>query len=149
MRPILEKTYGILVYQDDLLMMAKKLAGYSWTELDKFRKAVGKKIPEEMAAQKEKFIKGCVEFSGWEKEKAQELWAWIEPFAAYGFNKAHSVSYGRVAYVTAYLKANYPTEYMTAVLRSEEGEIEKVAVTVKECQRLGIKILPPNVNYSL
>lgn len=148
MRPILEKTYGILVYQDDLLMMANKLAGYSWTELDKFRKAVGKKIPEEMAAQKEKFIKGCVEFSGWEKAKAEELWAWIEPFAAYGFNKAHSVSYGRVAYVTAYLKANYPTEYMCAVLRSEEGEIEKVAVSVKECIRLGIKILPPNVNYS-
>lgn len=101
-----------------------------------------------MAAQKEKFIKGCVEFSGWEEKKGKELWTWIEPFAAYGFNKAHSVSYGRVAYVTAYLKANYPTEYMTAVLRSEEGEIEKVAVSVKECQRLGIKILPPNVNYS-
>jgi DNA polymerase-3 subunit alpha len=137
-----------LVYQDDLLMMANKIAGYNWTELDKFRKAVGKKIPEEMAAQKEKFIKGCVEFSGWEEKKGKELWTWIEPFAAYGFNKAHSVSYGRVAYVTAYLKANYPTEYMTAVLRSEEGEIEKVAVTIKECIRLGIRISPPNVNYS-
>ncbi len=148
LRPILEKTYGILVYQDDLLMMAHKLAGYSWGEVDKFRKAVGKKIPEEMAAQKEKFIKGCVEFSNWPKEKATELWAWIEPFAAYGFNKAHSVSYGRVAYVTAYLKANYPTEYLCAVLHSEEGEVDKVAITVKECQRLGIKILPPNVNYS-
>lgn len=148
LRPILEKTYGILVYQDDLLMMAHKLAGYSWGEVDKFRKAVGKKIPEEMAAQKEKFIKGCVEYSSWPKEKATELWAWIEPFAAYGFNKAHSVSYGRVAYVTAYLKANYPTEYLCAVLHSEEGEVDKVAVTVKECKRLGIKILPPNVNYS-
>jgi DNA polymerase-3 subunit alpha len=149
LRPILEKTYGILVYQDDLLMMAHKLAGYSWGEVDKFRKAVGKKIPEEMAAQKEKFIKGCVEHSLWTKEKATELWAWIEPFAAYGFNKAHSVSYGRVAYVTAYLKANYPTEYLCAVLHSEEGEVDKVAVTVKECKRLGIKISPPNVNYSL
>lgn len=145
---ILEKTYGILVYQDDLLMITKNIAGYSWTELDKFRKAVGKKIPAEMAEQKEKFIKGCMEFSGWEKKKAQELWTWIEPFAAYGFNKAHSVSYGRVAYVTAYLKANYPTEYMTAVLRSEEGEVDKVAVSVKEAIRLGISILPPNVNYS-
>lgn len=148
LEPILKKTFGILVYQDDLLMMAHKLAGYSWGEVDKFRKAVGKKIPEEMAAQKEKFIKGCVEYSGWSKEKATELWAWIEPFAAYGFNKAHSVSYGRVAYVTAYLKANFPTEYLCAVLHSEEGEIEKVAITVKECKRLGIKILPPNVNYS-
>lgn len=149
LEPILQKTYGILVYQDDLLMMAHKLAGYSWGEVDKFRKAVGKKIPKEMAEQKEKFIKGCVEHSGWAKKKAEELWTWIEPFAAYGFNKAHSVSYGRVAYVTAYLKANYPTEYMTAVLRSEEGEIEKVAVSVKECIRLGIKISPPNVNYSM
>lgn len=148
LRPILEKTYGILVYQDDLLMMANRIAGYTWTELDKFRKAVGKKIPAEMAEQKEKFIKGCVKHSGWTEGKAKELWTWIEPFAAYGFNKAHSVSYGRVAYVTAYLKANYPTEYMTAVLRSEEGEVEKVAVTVRECIRLGINILPPSVNYS-
>ncbi len=148
LRPILEKTYGILVYQDDLLMMANKLAGYSWTELDKFRKAVGKKIPEEMAKQKEKFIDGCVTYSGWSKQKGQQLWTWIEPFAAYGFNKAHSVSYGRVAYVTAYLKANFPTEYMTAVLHSEEGETEKVAISVKECKRIGIVISPPNVNYS-
>ncbi len=145
---ILEKTYGILVYQDDLLMITKNIAGYSWTELDKFRKAVGKKIPKEMEEQKEKFIKGCVEHSNWELKKAKELWTWIEPFAAYGFNKAHSVSYGRVAYVTAYLKANYPTEYMTAVLRSEEGEVDKVAISVKECIRLGIIVSPPNVNYS-
>ncbi|MFA6095659.1 MAG: DNA polymerase III subunit alpha, partial [Candidatus Paceibacterota bacterium] len=108
LEPILEKTYGILVYQDDLLMMANKLAGYSWGEVDKFRKAVGKKIPEEMAAQKEKFIDGCVKHSGWPVKKAKELWTWIEPFAAYGFNKAHSVSYGRVAYQTAYFKANFP-----------------------------------------
>lgn len=148
LRPILEKTYGILVYQDDLLMMANKIAGYSWTELDKFRKAVGKKIPKEMEEQKEKFIKGCVKYSGWEEKKAKELWTWIEPFAAYGFNKAHSVSYGRVAYVTAYLKANFPTEYMTAVLHSEEGEIDKVAISVKDCKRIGIIISPPNVNYS-
>lgn len=148
LEPILQKTYGILVYQDDLLMMAHKLAGYSWGEVDKFRKAVGKKIPEEMAKQKNQFIEGCVKHSGWEKKKAEELWAWIEPFAAYGFNKAHSVSYGRVAYVTAYLKANYPTEYMTAVLHSEEGEVDKVAVSVKEAKRLGILISPPNVNYS-
>lgn len=148
LRPILEKTYGILVYQDDLLMMAHKLAGYTWGEVDKFRKAVGKKIPEEMQKQKDQFINGCVTHSGWERKKAVELWTWIEPFAAYGFNKAHSVSYGRVAYVTAYLKANYPTEYMTAVLHSEEGETEKVAVTVKESKRMGIIISPPNVNYS-
>lgn len=148
LEPILRKTYGILVYQDDLLMMAINLAGYSWGEVDKFRKAVGKKILEEMAMQKEKFIQGCVKYSGWSLEKAREVWAWIEPFASYGFNKAHSVSYGRVAYNTAYLKANYPTEYMTAVLNSEEGEIDKVAVTIKDIKRMNIWVLPPNVNVS-
>jgi DNA polymerase-3 subunit alpha len=148
LEPILKTTYGILVYQDDLLMMAIKLAGYTWGEVDKFRKAVGKKILEEMAMQKEKFIQGCVKYSGWGLEKAREVWAWIEPFASYGFNKAHSVSYGRVAYNTAYLKANYPTEYMTAVLNSEEGEIDKVSVTIKDIKRMNIWVLPPNVNLS-
>jgi DNA polymerase-3 subunit alpha len=148
LEPILKTTYGILVYQDDLLMMAIKLAGYTWGEVDKFRKAVGKKILEEMAMQKEKFIQGCVKYSGWSLEKAREVWAWIEPFASYGFNKAHSVSYGRVAYNTAYLKANYPTEYMTAVLNSEEGEIDKVSVTIKDIKRMNILVLPPNVNLS-
>ncbi|MES2985792.1 MAG: DNA polymerase III subunit alpha [Patescibacteria group bacterium] len=145
---ILEKTYGVLVYQDDLLMMAHKIAGYSWGEVDKFRKAVGKKIPEEMAAQKDKFIKGCVTHSKWTEKKASDVWKWIEPFAAYGFNKAHSVSYGRVAYVTAFLKANYPTEYMTAVLTAESGDLEGVAVSIKECRRMGITILPSSINES-
>ncbi len=145
---ILEKTYGVLVYQDDLLMMAHKIAGYSWGEVDKFRKAVGKKIPEEMEKQKEKFINGCVEHSGWGLEKAKDVWKWIEPFASYGFNKSHSVSYGRVAYITAYLKANYPTEYMASVLTSESGDTESVSVSVRECQRLGIEVLAPNVNTS-
>lgn len=145
---ILEKTYGVLVYQDDLLMMAHKIAGYSWGEVDKFRKAVGKKIPEEMEKQKEKFINGCVEHSGWSLEKAKDVWKWIEPFASYGFNKSHSVSYGRVAYITAYLKANYPTEYMASVLTSESGDTESVSVSVRECLRIGIEVLAPNVNTS-
>ncbi len=148
LEPILKKTHGILVYQDDLLMMAHKLAGYTWGEVDKFRKAVGKKIPEEMREQKEKFIKGCVKHSGWSEKKANEIWKWIEPFAAYGFNKAHSVSYGRVAYQTAYLKANFPGEYMTSVLSAESGDTEKVAETVAECKRMGIDVLPPDINES-
>lgn len=148
LEPILEKTYGILVYQDDLLMMAHNLAGYSWGEVDKFRKAVGKKIPEEMEKQREKFIKGCIEHSKWSEKKAKEVWKWIEPFAAYGFNKAHSVSYGRVAYHTAYLKANFPGEYMTSVLSAESGDTEKVAQTIAECKRMGIQILPPDINES-
>jgi DNA polymerase-3 subunit alpha len=146
LEPILRKTYGILVYQDDLLMMANKLAGYSWGEVDKFRKAVGKKIPEEMEKQKMKFIDGCIKYSGWSETKAKEIWAWIEPFAAYGFNKAHSVSYGRVAYQTAYFKANFPGEYMTSILTHEAGDLEKVAESVSECKRLGIPVLPPDIN---
>lgn len=145
---ILESTYGVLVYQDDLLMMAHKLAGYSWGEVDKFRKAVGKKIPEEMALQKQKFIEGCMKHSLWSKARGEEVWAWIEPFAAYGFNKAHSVSYGRVAYITAYLKANYLAEYMSAVLTHESNDIEKIAVSVNECRRLNLPVLPPDINES-
>ncbi len=148
LKEILDKTYGILVYQDDLLMMAHKIAGYSWGEVDKFRKAVGKKIPAEMALQKEKFIKGCMEHSKWTEKKAKEVWKWIEPFAAYGFNKAHSVSYGRVAYITAYLKAHFPEIYLSAVLSSEQGDTEKVAETIEECKRIGIPVLPPDVNES-
>ncbi len=145
---ILQKTNGILVYQDDLLMMARELAGYTWTEGDKFRKTVGKKIPEEMAEQKNKFIKGCVTHSKWSEKKAKEVWKWIEPFASYGFNKAHSVSYGRIAYLTAYLKAHYPEIYLSAVLSSESGDVEKVAETIAECKRMNIPVLPPDVNES-
>lgn len=145
---ILKKTYGVLVYQDDLLIMAHNLAGYSWGEVDKFRKAVGKKIPAEMAKQKKLFIAGCVKTSGWSEKRAEEIWTWIEPFAAYGFNKAHSVSYGRVAYITAYLKANFGPEYMSSVLTHEGGDVEKVARSVAECKRMGVEVLPPNINES-
>ncbi len=148
LEPILNKSFGVLVYQDDLLMMANKLAGYNWGEVDKFRKAVGKKIPEEMAKQKQKFIEGCVNHSGFTQAKAEELWTWIEPFAAYGFNKAHAVSYGRVAYITAYLKANFPAEYMASVMTHDSGDIEKVAASVQECKRLKIPVLPPDINES-
>jgi DNA polymerase-3 subunit alpha len=146
LEPILKKTYGILVYQDDLLLMGVNLAGYTWGEVDKFRKAVGKKILEEMAKQKIKFIEGLQKHSGWSEDKAKQVWAWIEPFASYGFNKAHSVSYGRVAYQTAYLKANFPAEYMTAILIHEQGKLEDVNISVNECKRLGIQVLPPDIN---
>jgi len=145
---ILKKSYGVLVYQDDLLLMARTIAGYSWLEVDKFRKAVGKKIPELMAKQKEQFIEGCISTSGWTKEKATRLWEWIEPFAAYGFNKAHSVSYGRVAYQTAYMKANFPVEYMTAILSADSGDVDKINEAVAECKRMGIEVLPPDINQS-
>ncbi|HVY67543.1 MAG TPA: DNA polymerase III subunit alpha, partial [Patescibacteria group bacterium] len=146
---ILSRTYGILVYQDDLLTIAHDLAGYSWEEVDKFRKAVGKKIPEEMAKQKIKFIQGCMETSGWSHKKAEEIWAWIEPFAAYGFNKAHSASYSVVSYQTAYMKANYPVEFMAALMTAESGDEDKIYEAVEECEALGIAVLPPDVNESL
>lgn len=146
---ILGPTYGVLVYQDDLLMMTIELAGYSWLEMDKFRKAVGKKIPKLMAEQRDKFIKGCMDHSGWSQSKAEQIWNWIEPFAAYGFNKAHSVSYGRVAYQTAYMKANYPVEYMASVMTADAGDVEKVAEIINEASRMGIKVLPPDINDSL
>ena len=145
---ILHRTYGILVYQDDLLIIAHDLAGYTWEEVDKFRKAVGKKIPAEMAKQKEKFIKGCMATSKWTEAKATQIWTWIEPFAAYGFNKAHSASYALVGYQTAYMKANYPVEFMAAVMTAESGDEEKIYAAVEECKKMGVAVLPPDVNES-
>ncbi len=145
---ILHRTYGILVYQDDLLIIAHDLAGYTWEEVDKFRKAVGKKIPAEMAKQKEKFIQGCMKTSNWSEAKANQVWTWIEPFAAYGFNKSHSASYAVVSYQTAFMKANYPVEFMAAVMSAESGDEAKIYAAVEECKNLGIQILPPNVSES-
>lgn len=147
MKKYLEASYGLIVYQDDLLFSAIELAGYSWLEADKFRKAVGKKIPAEMAAQKEKFIKGVIE-NGQTKKFAETLWKLFEPFQAYGFNKAHAASYGRVAYQTAYLKANYPAIYMSAALTADSGNIEKIGELISECKRLKMPVLPPSVNES-
>ncbi|OGG53641.1 DNA polymerase III subunit alpha [Candidatus Kaiserbacteria bacterium RIFCSPHIGHO2_01_FULL_53_29] len=148
MEDILKNSYGVITYQDDVLELAIKIAGYSWLEADKFRKAMGKKIPKEMAAQKEKFTAGCVAH-GMKKEAVQKLWEQIETFAAYGFNKAHAASYGNLAYKTAYMKANFPVDYMAAVLTADAGDVEKIADVVSECKRMGISVLPPSVNESL
>lgn len=147
MKEFLGKSYGLLVYQDDVFATAIKIAGYTWEEADKFRKAVGKKIPSEMEKQKEKFIEGCVK-NGMERSKAEELFALIEPFSGYGFNKAHAASYGMVAYQTAYLKANYPVEFMCALLTAESNDIEKISIAVSECRRMKINVLPPDINES-
>lgn len=147
LKDILDQSFGVITYQDDVMMIAIKLAGYSWLAADKLRKAMGKKIPAVMEAEKSKLLEGFVT-NGMTKEKAQEFWSLIEPFAAYGFNKAHAASYGLVAYQTAYMKANYPVEYMTAILTSESGDIEKVAEIVHECEKMDIKVLPPNINES-
>jgi len=144
---ILKPTYGIIIYQDDVMLIAVNLAGYTWAEADKFRKAMGKKIPEMMQEQKDKFFKGCLEH-GLEKKIVQKLWDTIETFAAYGFNKAHSASYGRVAYETSYMKANFPIEYMTALLMADSGDVDKVSEIISECKRLNIEVLPPDINES-
>jgi len=147
MKTYLERSLGLLVYQDDVLLTAINIAGYSWEEADKFRKAMGKKIPEEMAKQKNHFVEGCVANS-MTRQKAEELFALIEPFAKYGFNKAHAASYAMVAYQTAYMKANYPIEFMAAVMTAESGDAEKIAHAIEECKKLGIVVLPPDVNRS-
>ncbi|MBI3485670.1 DNA polymerase III subunit alpha [Candidatus Daviesbacteria bacterium] len=147
MKEYLERSLGLLVYQDDVLLTAINIAGYSWEEADKFRKAMGKKIPEEMAKQKDHFIEGCVE-NGMERKKAEELFKLIEPFAAYGFNKAHAASYAMIAYQTAYMKANFPVEFMAAVMTAEYGDTDKIALAIEECKRMGIVVLPPDINFS-
>ena len=148
MKEYLDFSYGILVYQDDVLLTAIKLGGYSWLEADMLRKAMGKKIPKVMQAEKEKLTKGFMEYGKLSKQLAEKLWELIEPFAAYGFNKAHAASYGKVAYQTSYMKANYPVEYLAALLTADSGDIDQISIYVTEAKRMGVKILPPNVNES-
>lgn len=153
LKEVLAQSYGLITYQDDVLLTAITLAGYSWGDADKLRKAVGKKIPTEMKKQKEKFIAGCIA-NGLSQNKAEEIFHLIEPFAGYGFNKAHAACYAIIAYQTAYLKANYQVEYMTAVLTAESrantGPIrdEKITRIIGECRRMKIDLLPPDINTS-
>jgi len=144
---ILEETYGVIVYQDQVLFIVQALAGYSLGQADIFRKAMGKKIPEVMKKERRNFIAGAKK-TGFSNEIADEVFALIEPFAGYAFNKAHSVSYALIAYQTAYLKANYPAEYITALLITNTGQSEKIASAVTECRRLGISVLPSDINRS-
>ncbi len=144
---ILEETYGVIVYQDQVLFIVRTFAGYSLGQADIFRKAMGKKIPEVMKKEKRNFVDGATK-NGFSVEIAEQVFALIEPFAGYAFNKAHSVSYALIAYQTAYLKANYPAEYMTALLATNAEQSEKVATAVTECRRLNIPVLAPDINHS-
>lgn len=148
MEKYLDKSYGILVYQDDVLFTALEIAGYDWNSVDKFRKAIGKKIPEEMAKQHEIFVKGCQEHSKMSEAESEKLWELFVPFQGYGFNKAHAASYGIVSYQTSYLKANYPVEYMTALLTAESGDTEKIVEAIEECRRIKVIVMPPDINKS-
>jgi DNA polymerase-3 subunit alpha len=144
---ILKETYGVIVYQEQVLYIVQALAGYSLGQADIFRKAMGKKIIEVVKKEKRSFMAGAKK-KEYSNEVAEAVFALIEPFAGYAFNKAHAFSYALIAYQTAYLKANYPAEYITAFLSIHAGDMDKVASEVAECRRLNITVLPPDINYS-
>ncbi len=150
---ILKQSYGVITFQDDVLLTAITLAGYSWLDADKFRKAMGKKIPAEMRKQEEMFVEGCLK-NGMSRQKAESIFQLIAPFAGYGFNKAHAACYATIAFRTAYLKAHYPVEFMTALLTAESRgtsgptKNEKIAQAIAECKRLAVPVLSPDINYS-
>ena len=145
---ILKETYGVIVYQEQVLKIASDLAGYSLGKADILRKAMGKKQTETMAQQKEEFLKGA-KASGITEKKAEKIFELISRFARYGFNKAHSVGYAYLAYQTAYLKGHYPVEFMAATMSSEIGDSARIVTLMEESRRMGIEVLPPDVNESI
>ncbi len=144
----LDNTYGILVYQEQFMQISKEMCGFTGGQADTLRKAIGKKQRETMAKMKVAFIDGMVEHSGAKREFAEKFWGQLEAFADYCFNKSHSACYGLIAYQTAYLKSHYPSAFMAALLTNDFGNIDRIAIEIAECQRLGIKVLPPDVNQS-
>jgi len=148
LKPILEKTYGIAVYQEQILQIAQKFAGFSLGEADLLRRAIGKKIAAELKAQREKFIEGGIA-QGYDKKLATDIFdKVIEPFANYGFNKSHAACYGLISYQTGYLKAHYPAEFMAALLTADQDNSDRVIIDIRECEEMGIKMLPPDINES-
>jgi DNA polymerase III subunit alpha len=147
LEPILAGTYGVMVYQEQVMQIASALAGYTLGEADILRKAMGKKKADVMATQKDKFQKGCVE-RGVPEKKASKIWDHMEQFAGYGFNKSHSAAYAWLAYQTAYLKANHPAFFMAALLTSERANTDRMVSYIGECRAMGIEVLPPDVNES-
>ncbi len=147
LEPILKGTYGVMVYQEQVMQIASALAGFTLGEADILRKAMGKKKAEVMATQKDKFLKGAAARNVPEK-KAIKTWDHMEQFAGYGFNKSHSAAYAWLAYQTGYLKANYPPYFMAALLTSERANTDTMVAYIGECREMGIKVLPPEVNQS-
>ncbi len=147
LEPILGKTHGVAVYQEQVMQIARDLAGFSMGEADVLRKAMGKKKADLLAEQKEKFVKGCVK-NGIEVTLAEKIFAFIEPFAGYGFNRSHAACYALIGYQTAYLKAHYPVQFMAALLTNDMGSPDKTIKNIAECREMGIRILPPDVNES-
>ena len=147
MEKFTQETYGIMVYQEQIMQIASEMAGFTMGEADILRRAMGKKDRELMAKQREKFVTGCRE-RGTAAAKAERVWELMEKFAGYGFNKSHAAAYGLVAYQTAYFKANYPVEFMAALLTSEMGDTDKIVKYIEECRAMGIRVEPPDVNVS-
>ncbi|MDD5527724.1 MAG: DNA polymerase III subunit alpha [Patescibacteria group bacterium] len=147
LKPILDKTYGVAIYQEQVMQIARDLAGFTMGEADVLRKAVGKKIAKLLAEQKEKFVEGCMK-KGVPKELGEQVFSFIEPFAGYGFNRSHAACYAMIGYQTAYLKAHYPAEFMAALLTSDQQDIDRIAIEIEECRNMGIKVLSPDINES-
>ncbi len=145
--PILKETYGVILYQEQVMRIANRLGGFSLSEADLLRKAMGKKKPEIMAKYKDQFVKGCMD-NDIDEKTAVHIWDLMEYFSGYGFNKSHSAAYAGICYQTAYLKANYPTQYMAALLTCESSDTDKVVEYMDDCKKRGIEVLPPCVNES-
>ena len=152
LHPLLEDicadTYGVMIYQEQVMAAASKLAGYSLAQADLLRRAMGKKDKEKMAKERRNFIEGCAATNKIPEKKANAIFDLLEKFAGYGFNKSHSAAYGVISYQTAFLKAHYPVEFMAGLLSNEINNTEKISVFVGECKRMGIAILPPDINKS-
>jgi DNA polymerase-3 subunit alpha len=148
LKEVCANTYGIMIYQEQVQRAANVLAGYTLGQADLLRRAMGKKDKEKMAKERVNFIKGCKRLNDIDEKKANAIFDLLEKFAGYGFNKSHSAAYGLISYRTAYLKANYPVEFMAGLLSNEVNNTDKIAVFVSECQRLGVSILPPDINRS-
>ncbi|MEK7653732.1 MAG: DNA polymerase III subunit alpha [Patescibacteria group bacterium] len=147
LEPILKPTYGVGVYQEQMMRIARDLAGYTLAEADTLRKAIGKKIKALLDQQKGKLINGMIK-NGIDKKIAEEIWELFPPFARYGFNRSHAACYAMIGYQTAYLKAHYPVELMASLLNSESGDVDRMSFLMSECKKMGINVLPPDINKS-
>jgi DNA polymerase-3 subunit alpha len=148
LEPILSGTYGVMTYQEDVMMIARELGGYSLGQADELRRAMGKKIKEQMAAQRARFIEGAARQKGIDADTAEQIFDQAEKFAGYGFNKAHAAAYAQVAYQTAWLKANYPVEFFCASMTLDISSPERLSIFAQEAERLGITVAPPDINAS-
>ncbi len=147
LEPILKNTYGIAIYQEQIMRIARDLAGFSYGQADVLRKAVGKKNKELLQEQEAAMISGMVD-NGIDKKTAEKIWEFILPFARYGFNRSHAACYAMIAYQTAYLKANYPEAFMAALLTSDQNNIDRITIEINECRKMGIEVLAPDINES-